>query len=376
MELVNSKKLITKPLVWLEINRERLLYNVTQMKNLVGNAPIMAVVKANAYGIGAVEVATVVEPTVDSFGVVGIADAMALRNAGIKKPIVNLGIYNPADAEELMNNDIRSTVFTFSAVEDMEQVAQKLNKKPFVWVKVDTGLTRLGTSANEAVSLIQAIEKSNSIQLEGVYSTLTEDLELDRTQLQLFTAVQNKCAAAGITVPFWSIGSSQDAFMRNSAMNGLVRLGISLLGYYPSAEAEQSNAVTLRPVATYKSKIACVKQLQKGESVFYKRTYVAKQQTRIAVLLAGYSYGLDSRMVTGGEVLINGKRFPLVGGISATNSFVDIGNDTTIEANDEAVFFGNQGEEEISVSIWCSLLHQSEYEFLSGIPPRVARLIM
>ncbi|MBI2990120.1 MAG: alanine racemase [Candidatus Magasanikbacteria bacterium] len=374
MNLTQNDITVKKPLVWLEINKKNLLYNVKQMKKLCGNKKIMAVLKANAYGLGGTGVAKIIKDQVEAFGVVGINEALSLRNAGIRKPIINLGIYSSDDAEQYIRKKISPNIFTYSALKNFENTTKKYNKMARVWIKVDTGLNRLGTSYQEASSFIRSVSDSEYLKIEGVYSTLGEDQEYDKKQFERFYLVKEKCEKLGIRVPVWSIASSQACFMYPEYGMDMLRLGISLLGYYPSKEAKNINRAKLKPTASFKTKVACVKELNKGETVFYRKKYIAQQKTRIAVLLPGYSYGLDPRLVEKAKVLIRGKAFPLVGGISATNCFADIGTNEEIKTNDEVIIFGVQGNAEIKLEKICALLNQNEYEFLSRIPEKVQRI--
>lgn len=374
MKLVNSEKIINKPLVWLEISKDSLSYNLSQVRDLVGSSKVMAVLKANAYGLGVLGVAKVIEKQVDAFGVVGAKEALALREAGIKKPIVNLGIYSSGDAEPLIKNKIFPTVFTDSAFQDFQKIAVKLNTRGGVWIKVDTGLSRAGVPDQDAFELIETASETERVRIEGVFSSFTEDQEQDRDQLKRFVSLREKCQKEGIEIPIWSIASSEAAFLFPESGLDMVRLGIALFGFYPSPEARSVAKVKLRPAVSFKTRVACVKELEKGESVFYRCAYVVQKKTRVAMLLPGYSYGIDSRIVNGGEVLINGRKYPLVGGVAMTNSFADVGDDKSIKAGDEVVVFGKQGGQEIGLEEICNLLQQSEYEFLSRIPEKVERV--
>lgn len=374
MKLLQDEQTIKKPLVWLEISRENLLYNVEQMKKLCDGRKIMAVLKANAYGLGAVGVAETIQNQVDAFGVVGIKEALALRNAGITKPIINLGIYSSDDAEMYLSYNISPSIFTYSALKNFENTARSSKSPANVWIKVDTGLNRLGIPCQEAGAFIRCVSNSKYLKIEGIYSTLSEDAEYDKEQMKNFYLLKKECEELKIKALAWSIASSQACFLSPEYGMDMPRLGISLLGYYPSKEAKNLNKVALMPTASFKTKVACVKELSKGESVFYRKKYIAKQKTRIAILLPGYSYGLDPRLAQGANVLIHGKTFPLVGGISIANCFTDIGTNTEIQINDEAMIFGVQGEAEIKLEEVCALLGQNEYEFLSRIPEKVQRV--
>lgn len=374
--MVNSEEKIKKPLVWLEISKKNLLQNVAQMKELVKPSKVMAVVKANAYGVGILGMASTIEREIDAFGVVGIKEALALREGGITKPILNLGIYSFEDAQNLAGNKISPAIFTYSAFQNFERTSKKLKTTSGAWIKVDTGLNRLGVPYPEALELIRFASKSKYVKIEGVFSTLTEDKKFDKIQLSRLLSVKEACQKLSIPISLWSIASSDAAFLFRQSCLDIVRLGISLLGFYPSKEARTSRKATLLPAVSFKTRVASVKELERGESVFYRRTFIAKRKTRIAILLAGNSYGLDSGLVNGGSVLIGGKKYPLVGGIAATNSFVDIGTDKTIKAGDEAVIFGKQKKSEVTLEEVCACLKQNEYQFLSRIPEKVERIYL
>ncbi len=374
MRLITTNTQLTKPLVWLEVSTQALLSNVRKMKTLVGNTKIMAVLKANAYGLGGVGVARTIEQDVDAFGVVGINEALALRTAGVKKQVVNLGMYTPEDALALIENDIAPNIFTDAALKNFDRASKKCNKSADIWIKVDTGLCRLGVPYREAASLIRSAKKMRGIAVQGVSSSFTEDETFDREQLKRFLAVKKQCQKENIAVPLWSIASSEAAFMFEESTLNMARLGISILGYYPSAGAQATNKIILQPSATYKTRVACVKEIEKGESVFYRKKFIAKKKIRIAVLLPGYSYGLSPALVDGSDVLIREKKYPLVGGISATNCFVDIGTNNEIDVNDEVVLFGKQGDAEIMLNEVCTLTKQNPYECLSRIPEKVQRI--
>ncbi|HAZ28809.1 MAG TPA: alanine racemase [Candidatus Magasanikbacteria bacterium] len=374
MKIMSTTTQLKKPLVWMEINTQALKKNVQTMKQFIGNTKIMAVVKANAYGLGSVGVARTIEENVDAFGVVGVAEALSLRAGGVQKTIVNLGIYTSEDAGALIENDIAPSLFTSGDFDNFNRQAKKMNRRVPVWIKVDTGLVRLGIPYQEAAAWIKKANAYPSITLAGVSSTLSEDISFDQEQLQRFLSVREACGKENILVPIWSIGSSESVFLFPEANLDMMRLGISLLGYYPSEGARATKKVILEPTVTYKTRVACIKEIEAGEGMFYRQTYVAKQKKRIAILLPGYSYGLDPKLVNGGSVLIKGKKYPLVGGISATNCFADVGLEDDVAVNDEVVIFGKQNEAEIPLEDVCRLTNQNVYQCLSRIPEKVQRL--
>lgn len=373
MKLVNSEKKINKPLVWLEVSKKNLLYNLSQVKSLLGETKVMAVLKCNAYGLGLIGVAKVLEREVSSFGVVGLKEALILRKEGINKPIVNLGIFAVQDADSLIESNIAASIFTYSAAEFLDKAAKRLKIKAKVWIKVDTGLVRLGLPVEESREFIIFCSKLKNLKIEGVMSTLTEEPSFDAVQLERSKKLKKEIESLEINIPFWSIASSEALFFSKESYLDIARIGISLYGYYPSKAAQESNLIKLRPTVTFKTRVACIKEIEIGETVFYRRKFKAKRKTRVAVLLPGYTYGLDPKLVNGGEVLINGKFFPFIAGISATNSFVDIGMGTEIQADDQVVIIGKQKKEEITLESICELLGKNEYEILMNLPEKIER---
>ena len=166
MKLVNSEGEMRRPFVWLEINRRYLLYNVEQMKKLTRGSKIMAVLKSNAYGTGCVGIAEAIQNNVDAFGVVGVAEALLIRRAGIRTPIINLGIYSGDDARSLLENEISPTIFTISTLNNFVSETEKLGRPGRVWVKVDTGLNRLGIPYTEASNFIDTVSQSKNISID------------------------------------------------------------------------------------------------------------------------------------------------------------------------------------------------------------------
>lgn len=372
MKLVNSEKQLNRPLVWLEISKKNLIYNTTEIKKKLGSAKLMAVVKCNAYGLGSSIMAKTIEQVVDCFGVVGTQEAVDLRKSGICKPIINLGVYGSGDAQTLLDQSIIPTVFTYVAVKEINRVARIRSRLAEVYLKVDTGLNRLGIPVSEVQAFLSYCRKLENLKVIGVLSTFTEDPLFDQEQFVEFKSLKEKCGL--LRIPTWSIASSESFFLLPNSEMDMVRIGIALFGYYPSEGARRIEKLELTPVSSFKTRVICVKELMKNESLFYRRKYRASGKTRIAVLPIGYSYGLPTNLVNGGEVLIRGIKFPLVGGVSATNAYVDIGNNVDVEANDEVVIFGRQNGKQINLEKVCALTQKSEYEFLSCIPPKVDRV--
>lgn len=362
MKLINSEQLIKKPLVWLEIDTQKLGRNVAAMRSLAPGQKIMAVLKANAYGMGAADIAKAIADQVDMFGVVGVAEACTLRNTGVTKPIVNLGMYSPDDAETLIEQNISPSIFTENAFRDFETQVKNKNTAAEIWVKIDTGLGRLGVWHTDALPLVSLIAQSKNVIIGGIYSTLTEDKQFDQEQLNRFLRLKQKCEENDIKIPVWSIASSSAVFLLSESYMDMIRIGISIFGFFPSLEAEATKKIILEPVVMYKTKVACVKELEAGESIFYRRKFMAQEKTRIAVLLPGYSYGLDPRLINSGSVLIKEKKYPFIGGISATNCFADIGLNNDIQSGDEVIILLDEQ------------LNQNPYEVLSRIPEKVMRL--
>ena len=360
---------------WLELSRSALQHNLAGVRRLAGPAQIMAVVKANAYGAGAGGRARVLQDEgVTRFAVATVDEGVALRAAGIGGDILCLTYFDRSDAEAICRHDLTLTVFSESSVSVLAEIASQAGKRPRIWIKVDTGLGRLGVPIHEAGAFIDGALRKKSLDVAGVYSTLTENREQDRRQLARLLALRERLPDASNAL--WSLASSHGILTLPENGLDVVRPGVMLLGFPPS-EPQRMNAdrvaeADLRSIVTWKTRVASAKTVPAGEQVGYGDQAPLNVDTRVASLMVGWSDGYRGSPEAGTCVLIGGHRCPLVA-LSANTTLVDVKAMGSVEAGDEAVLLGRQNDAIIDVE---ELARGAGgvCRMLAGVPARVPRI--
>lgn len=345
----DGPKAVSSPLAWLEVDLDSVVWNLERIAERVGGAQIVAVVKNDAYGHGAVAVARVlVEHGVRSLAVARVREALILRQSGIEAELLNMGFFAPTDAEDIVTQSITQALFRWSDALALADAAARSDKEARVHIKVDTGMGRLGVPHEEAVGFVGRVHSLEGLHVAGLFSVLTEDPDFDRLQLSRFLAVAHALEERGIAVGMRHIASSAAILDTPEAFLDAVRPGIMLYGLYPSQRAARERRVELRPAMALKARVGTVKPLLAGEGVSYHRRYVTNRDTRIATLPIGWGDGYPKGMSNGGGVLIHGQRYPIVGDVCANVCMVDVGDQADVKIGDEVVLMGRQGNEEIS----------------------------
>lgn len=329
---------------WCEINLDNLIYNYKSIKNLVGvNNELMPVVKADAYGHGAVMCAkTLVESGASRFAVAMLEEGIQLRKAGIECPILILG-YIPLDGmEELIKWSLTPTVYT---VEFARMLSLKATRKIPVHIKIDTGMGRLGfRGLKESMDSIIKINSMANIYIEGIYSHFAVADERDKSytveQIAQFEHLIYELEKDGITIPLRHLANSAGIIDMTESYCNCVRPGIMLYGLYPSREVNKNN-ISLRPVKAFKTTISNIKVISQGESVSYGRKYFASGPTKVATLSVGYADGYSRLLSNKGEVSIKGKKAKIIGTICMDQCMADVSHIDNICIGDEVVLYGN-----------------------------------
>ena len=360
---------------WLELDRSALLHNLTGIKRLVEPADVMAVVKANAYGAGAVEIASVLEENgVTRFAVATVDEAIALREVGIDGEILCLTYFDGSDVHAIRRFRLTPTLFSERSVSILSEAAGKADERVSVWLKVDTGLGRLGVPVDTAAAFIEGILRDTPLALTGVYSTLTENRERDEQQLARLLALRERLA--GPSDVCWSIASSNGILTLPESCLDVVRPGVTLLGFPPSEpermDAARVAAADLVPIVTWKTRIAAVKVVPAGEQVGYGEQPALAGDTRVASLMVGWSDGYRGSADQRSAVLIGGHRCPVLSS-SANTTLVDVTAFDSAKAGDEAVLLGRQKNVSISVEE-LARAGGGVYRMLAGIPARAPRI--
>ncbi|MCK4943620.1 MAG: alanine racemase, partial [Candidatus Aminicenantes bacterium] len=347
---------------WLEINLNNIAWNLSQIKKKVNNRPVMGVIKANAYGHGLVHVARFLEKQNIRFLAVGkLHEALELRESNIKTPILNFGPLIPEEADKIVAQKISQSVYTNDIVA-LAKAAKKQKKQSRVYIKVDTGLGRVGIPYYRALTFIQKVSSMPEIIMEGVFTTFTEDKEFDEIQLQRFLSLCLSAEEKGINLGFRHAASSAAILSFHQAQLDMVRPGITLYGHYPSTEEYKKQQIKLKPSMALKTKVIYVKKLRPGDSVSYHRKFTAKKEILVATLPIGYSDGYSPLLVEKGEAIIKGHRWPLIAAITANHTTLNITGSEGIKIGDEVVLIGQQGSSEITAEEVAQWANTSVYK--------------
>jgi alanine racemase len=365
---------------WAEINLAAIGHNVRQFKNhLSPKTSIMAIVKADGYGHGAVEVArAAVAAGVSFLGVGLVEEAVQLRENGFDVPILILG-FTPAEyAPYLCQYKLTPSVFTLEEADAFARAARNCAQTLAVHVAVDTGMGRVGCfPCEKADGFIAHLAALQGLVLQGIYTHFASADQSDKSfacwQLKRFNDLVHRLAAQGIHIPVKHTANSAASIDLPEAHFEMVRIGISLYGLYPSAEVERS-AVALRPAMSLKARIIFTKDIPAGTGVSYGSTYVANRLERIATLPLGYGDGYPRKLSNVGQVLVRGKRAPIVGRVCMDQTMINVQDIGGVLAGEEAVLFGRQGKALLHVDEVAGWLDTINYELVTRISGRIPRV--
>ncbi|MCP2604796.1 alanine racemase [Candidatus Aminicenantes bacterium AH-873-B07] len=357
---------------WIEVNLNHIAWNIKQIKKLV-KVPIMAVIKANAYGHGLLEIGKFLEEKGIKWLMVGkLQEAIMLRKEGIKCRILNFGPFSKLDCEEIIKWNICQSVFT-NEVEDLNEIARKFRKKGEVHIHVDTGLGRIGIPYYKALQFIQKISLLPYIKITGVSTTLTEDFEFDKEQLKRFQEVCSLVEKKGIFLGIKHAASSHAILKHPESYFDMVRPGITIYGYYPSAQTQEEDKLKLKPALKLKAKVIYVKELLPGESLSYHRKFIAKKKELVATIGIGYSDGYPYKSAGKGFVIIKGKKYPIIASVTANHLMINLNYDKSIKIGNEVILINNEkvyGCTAYEVGQWSDM---SVYKILISLNPLLPR---
>lgn len=380
---------------WIELSKNALTKNVRAFRRHVGDATsVMAVVKSNAYGHGLIPIAKVAEAEGATwFGVDHIDEGIALRKAGITKPILLLGYTLNERLAECVKHRISFVVYNLETVKALRALRLKpIGKKPtlatkaaFVHLKIETGTTRQGVSGEQLRTLVRELQKTPGVVIEGVSTHFaniedTADHSYAACQLHRFEEALTLLAAEGIDPPWKHAACSAATVLFPDTYFNLVRLGISMYGLWSSKETHaiadrEHLPLKLEPVLTWKTVVAQVKHVEKGTPVSYGLTEHVRRDSTLAVLPVGYWDGLDRKLSSIGEVLIRGHRCKIMGRICMNMCMVDVTDVPGVRVEDEVVILGSQKREMISADEIGSKMGTINYEVVTRINPMIHRVI-
>ena len=371
---------------WIEVSCTALRNNLAQVRRIASGVPVMAVVKANAYGHGAVAVARILqEAGVHSFAVACLGEALELRAGGIVSPILVLGYTPPWQAPEAAGAQVTLTVFDAETAAGMAaQVAAQVTAQPLVvHVKVNTGMNRLGVQPDDAPALLVYLRTLPTLIVEGIFTHFATSDEVDRSYAELqfsrFSALLQRLEAAGLRPAVAHAANSAALLTMPHTHLDLVRSGIALYGLDPDRE-QCPLPPGFAPALSWKASVTRVGDLEAGDSVSYGREFVATHRMRVAAIPVGYADGFPRKPHTWGSVLLRGQAAPILGRVCMDQSVVDV---TRIEAaggpvrqGEEVMLLGHQGDACISAEEASARVQTNNYDIVSRILARVPRVMV
>lgn len=367
--------------VYAKIDLDAVAWNMEQMKkNLKEGTEMVAVIKTDGYGHGAVQVASMLESYdyVWGYAVATLDEAVVLRAAEIQKPILVLGCIFPDQYWEMLKYEIRMNVYTKEMAEAISALAVEKGEQAYVHIKLDTGMARLGFSAEESsIEEIKEIAELPNLVLEGVFTHFAKADEEDKTftmmQLEKFEWMTQRLEEEGVIFPYVHASNSAGIIDVRRADYNLVRAGIAIYGLYPSEEVDKER-VQLKPALSLKSHIAFVKDIPAGTPVSYGGDFVSEHQMRIATIPIGYGDGYPRSLSDTGYVLIRGKKAPIIGRICMDQFMVDVSDIPEVKFGDKVTLIGRDQEEYLPVEKLSELSGRFNYEFVCDLGKRIPRV--
>jgi alanine racemase len=373
----------------IEISRAALVHNIRQFRRIIGpRRKFMAVVKANAYGHGLVEVAGIaVNNGVDWLGVNSVEEGAALRDAGFRCPVLVLGYVPLGALSEAVARDLRLIVYNRETVERLAEVARKQGRKAFVHVKVETGTRRQGVEVKDIWPFIRSVRKHPGLVLEGLSSHFaniedTTKHDYPRRQLEAFKGACRAVQAHGVRVPVKHMSCTASTILFPETDFSMARVGIGLYGRWPSKETyiscleKKKEPLSLRPVLSWRARIAQVKKTGPDSCVGYGCTYKTTRPTVLAVIPVGYFDGYDRGLSNASHVLVRGRRAPVRGRVAMDFFMADVTDIPGVRLEDEVTLIGADGRERISADDLAGLAGTISYEILARINPLIPRVIV
>lgn len=370
---------ISRP-AWAEIDLSAIAHNLNELRRVTGNgAKIMAVVKANAYGHGAIEVTrTVLANGADFLAVALLNEALELRQAGINAPILILGYTPYEQLIEAVKENITLPIYNIEGAKAVSDAATALGKKAKIHIKIDTGMGRLGflTDINAAGEIMK-IAAFPGVELEGMFTHFAvsdiKDKEYTNKQFEKFSEIDRQLRKLGLNIPLKHTANSAAIIDLPDFHADMVRAGVSLYGLYPSNEVFKEK-VNLIPAMTFKARVANVKTVPAGTSISYGRTYITEKETKVATIPVGYADGYTRLLSNRAHVLVKGIRVPVIGRVCMDQFMVDVSNVPDVAIGDEVVLIGRQGDQEVTVDELAELIGTINYEIVCMVSGRVPRI--
>ena len=360
-----------------KVDLDAIVSNFDQLRaHIKSDVKTMAVVKADAYGHGSIEVAKVLQDKADYFAVATLSEGIELRDEGIRNPILVLGYTAPDEYVQLLDYSIIPTLYNADDAELLNKVAGSKGKKATVHIAVDTGMSRIGFFTDDSgIAAVEKISKLGNIYIEGIFSHYATADEKDKTFSQIqsdrFDSFVSRLESLGIDIPVKHLSNSA-ATIDIEKEYDLVRLGIALYGIFPSDEVRHD--LKLTPAMEVRSHVIHLKEIEAGTGVGYGQIYTATERRKIATVSIGYADGFNRCLTGKGYVLINGKKAPLVGKVCMDQIMVDVTDIDDIRVGDRVIILGKSGDEEISAEAFGKMANSFAYEVICTFMPRIKRV--
>lgn len=362
-----------------DIYLDRIRENIERMKACVSaNTKMLAVIKADAYGHGAIEVSRALSDLVDFFAVACIDEAIELHEAGCQKPILILGYTDDSSFEELISYDVRPTVYQMDWCVKLSEKAMQLGKKVNIHIKVDTGMSRIGFPCDEkGLKDVLAISRMPGLAIEGIFTHYACADKADKTEANLqyerFCRFIEELEQEGLTIPIKHISNSAGIMEMDNQPFDMVRAGIVTYGLYPSEEIDK-NKIEIFPAMEWISRVIHVKEVKAGTGIGYGWSYVAPRDMKIATVSAGYADGYPRAQSGKGRVIINGEYADIVGRVCMDQFMVDVTHIPDVKVKDKVILAGRDGNKMITVEEIAAPAESFNYELVCNVGRRVPRV--
>lgn len=372
---------------WAEISASAIAHNVRAIKRVIGETALCAVVKANAYGHGAPLVAkAAVDAGADYLAVAIVDEGIELREHGITTPILVLAEIPAATIPDALAHDLALTIGSPAGARDAVAMAEQFGGSHRVHVKVDTGMHRMGAMPDDIDEVVDVLTSSRAIDVEGLFTHFSiadgpsdDERAFTRTQINRFTDVADRLAARGVRPRVLHASNTAGTLGHPDARFNMVRAGIALYGYLPRgwlASTLDVHHVHLEPALTLRARVVAVRRVAADARPSYGRLRGVERETTVATVPFGYADGYPRRLFdAGAEVLVNGRRYPLAGGVTMDQLVVDVGDDE-VKIGDEVVLLGRQGHESITADDLAEWGGTVSWEILACLGARVPRVLV
>ena len=364
-----------KHLTWAEIDLNAIRHNFRVLRKLAGKAKVLTVIKADAYGHGMLPVAKVlVKEKVDFIGLSNLDEGITLRKAGIKTPVLLFETTLPEQAKDIIDYHLTPTICTHELAAALNRYAQKRGRVVDIHVKVDTGMGRLGVWHEEALDFIRKLSRLRNLRVQGIcthFPSADTDRGFTQKQIGQLAGFVRRLKKDGLTVPYVHAANSMGLVGYPNKILNLARPGLMLYGLYPHVRLEKR--IALRPAMSVHSRVIFLKRIEKGRSISYGRTFIAPRLMTVATLPIGYSDGYPRGLSGKADVLVGGRRCPVLGRVTMDQIVVDVTKVKNPRLGMPVVILGKQGRHEVSADELAQIAHTISYEIVCSLGSRLTR---